>query len=173
MLHPLKVAELMTRRVCCLRVDTPVREAMDMLVQKRISGAPVVDDRAHVLGVLSQVDCLRFLYDELLFDAPDAPVERLMTREVECVSPELSLLQLAERFLTVPYRRFPVIEQGALVGIVTRHDALVAVRRLAWDAQTAGGRQSEHARLVQKGRLANEAEHLVEAQGPALNRWFG
>lgn len=173
MLHHLTVAELMTRRVCCVRPDTPIREAMDLLFKKHISGAPVVDDRQHVLGVISEQDCLRFLYEELIFDSPDAPVDQLMSREVECVGPELTLMQLAERFLAVPFRRFPVTQDDVVVGIVTRHDAVGAVRRLAHEAQTTSGRQSGLEALTRQGRLANDAEDLRELQGPALNRWFG
>ena len=128
-----KAADIMTRKLITLRADANVLDGMRLLVQHRISGAPVVDGGGVLCGILSEFGCLRILaagqfssdsYDEC------ALISDVMSRDVETVRPDIDLYSLAHRFLARPIRRVPVVDNGKLVGLVSRHDVLAGVDRM-------------------------------------------
>ena len=127
--------EIMTRKLVTLRADTPASEAAETLLRRKISGAPVVDEDGVLLGLLSEYDCLRAVASaEYQMDGHDAAetVADLMTRKCITVSPDLDLFGLAHEFVSQRVRRLPVVEEGRLIGQVSRRDALkaaVALRR--------------------------------------------
>ena len=130
--HP-KVAtvrEMMTRKVITLSPEMAAVDAARLLVKNGISGAPVVDSERHLLGLLSEFDCLRAVAaSDYEMDSHDAieQVGELMSREPLTVPPEMDLFTLAHEFVTRKARRFPVVdEEGRVLGQVSRRDALKA-----------------------------------------------
>jgi CBS domain-containing protein len=90
-------------------------EAADILVKKSISGAPVVDEEGHLVGLLSEFDCLRAVASaEYEMDSHDTieTVADLMTKVEDChtVTPDLGLFSLAHDFVRLRVRRLPVVE---------------------------------------------------------------
>lgn len=121
--------DFMTSRVVTLRAELSAFEAAEILLQHAISGAPVVDEEGRLLGLLSEYDCLRAVAAaEYEMDAHDLSktVAELMTRQCHTVSPDLELFGLAHQFVSLRVRRFPVVENGRLLGLVSRRDALRA-----------------------------------------------
>jgi CBS domain-containing protein len=125
--------DFMTSRVVTLPAEMSALEAAEILVQNSISGAPVVDDEDRLLGLLSEYDCLRAVAAaEYEMDAHDLSetVGTLMTRRCHTVSPDLELFGLAHEFVRLRVRRFPVVEDQRLLGLVSRRDALRAALEL-------------------------------------------
>jgi CBS domain-containing protein len=121
------VRELMTRKLVTLRPEMAALDAAELLLKKGISGAPVVDEDSRLLGLLSEYDCLRATSAaDYEMDAHDTIelVGDLMSRECVTVAPEMDLFTLAHEFVARRVRRFPVIENGKLIGQVSRRDAL-------------------------------------------------
>ena len=121
------VREIMTRKLVTLRPDMAALDAAELLLKKGISGAPVVDEDGHLLGLLSEYDCLRATAAaDYEMDSHDAIalVGDLMSRECLTVTPETNLFTLAHEFVSRRVRRFPVVENGKLIGQVSRRDAL-------------------------------------------------
>jgi CBS domain-containing protein len=121
--------DFMTRSLVTLRPEMRVLEAAGILLKHKISGAPVVDGDGNFLGLLSEYDCLRAVSSaEYDLDNHDAVVNvaDLMTREVHSIAPELDLFGIAHEFVTLRVRRLPVVEDGRLIGQVSRRDALRA-----------------------------------------------
>jgi CBS domain-containing protein len=127
--------EIMAGSLVTLRPDMMAVEAAELLLKHQISGAPVVDAEGHLLGLLSEFDLLRAVASsDYEMDAHDAivKVDQLMSRDCHTVSPDMDLFALAHEFVSLRVRRFPVIENGRLIGQVSRRDALraaVAIRR--------------------------------------------
>jgi CBS domain-containing protein len=121
------VRDYMTADVHVLAPSTPIREAVDLLVQKRISGAPVLDESEQLIGVLTEQDCLSLVVKGRDHKPADGVVADFMTRNVESVPPSMDIYFAAGLFLSKPYRRYPVVEHGRLVGVISRHDVLKAV----------------------------------------------
>jgi len=125
--------EIMTTRLITLRPDLPASEAAEILLQNSISGAPVVDSQGALLGLLSEYDCLRAVAASDYEMDPHDGAERvadLMTRACHTVPGEMDLFALAHTFVTLRVRRLPVVENGRLVGQVSRRDALRAAVEL-------------------------------------------
>ena len=135
MLKSIKVRDYMTRHLVTFRSDTDLFTASNRLLEHRISGAPVVDSQGHLIGLLSEGDCLRGILSGAYYEAIGGTVSTYMTTAVETVSPEADIIELSERFLRGRRRRRPVIENGRLVGQISRHDVLRAVKEFAQHEQ--------------------------------------
>jgi CBS domain-containing protein len=101
--------------------------AMRVLLDKRLSGAPVVDRDGQLVGVLSKKDCLAIVYHTAYHQDWGGQVEQYMSRNVETIDADSSILDAAEKFLSSSYRRFPVMRDGRLVGQISRCDLLRAI----------------------------------------------
>ncbi len=121
------VRDVMATRLHTLERETDILDAVDFLLKHGISGAPVVNEDGALVGVLSEKDCLRIVAEGVDCEAPTGTVGDFMTREVETVPPEMDIYYAAGLFLKTPYRRFPVVADGKLVGQVSRCDVLRAV----------------------------------------------
>lgn len=128
-----KASEIMTREVVALHPETRTLDAMRVFVGHRISGAPVVDERWRLVGIVSEYDCLRVLTAGQFDDESqeeDEPVSAIMTREVVSIPPDLDLFSIAHKFLVRRVRRLPVVSDGRVVGMVSRRDVLAGIEKI-------------------------------------------
>ncbi|MEQ5802675.1 CBS domain-containing protein [Halomonas sp. H10-9-1] len=127
---PTIVREIMSRD--CYRVTgkTSVSTLAEGLSRHRLPGVPVVDDHDHLIGFISEQDVMgKVLESAYLNDQPPL-VSDLMRHEVLSVAPTKSITDLAQEMLGNKPKVYPVVEQGRLVGIVTRRDVLNAILRM-------------------------------------------
>ncbi len=123
----LQVHQVMTKQLVTIGPDTPVDEALDLLLRHQISGLPVVDANNILLGVLSERDLLGLLCEGE--GRSDQPVEKFWTTDLITLNENDLLPDVAELFLKHPVRRLPVVdEQGRLIGIVARRDVIRFIR---------------------------------------------
>ena len=121
------VRECMARKLLTLKSDTEILDAVAFLLKHKISGAPVVDNDKHLVGVISEKDCLNLLAKGVRGNVPHGSIAEFMTTEVETISPDMDLYYAAGLFLKRNYRRFPVVEDSVLVGQISRRDILRAI----------------------------------------------
>ena len=126
------VADHMTKNVITLNPDMSIYGAMQILLNNRISGAPVVDDNNELVGVLSEGDCLKEIVRGRYHNGLNITrtVGDHMTTDVTTISPTITILDAAHFFLAQRYRRFPVVENGKLIGLLTQTDLMKAVNGL-------------------------------------------
>jgi CBS domain-containing protein len=117
----------MASQVVTLTPDMEILRAMELLLEKRISGAPVVDEGGRLAGVLSKKDCLKAALNASYHQEWGGNVADYMSRTVETLDANLDLIAAAERFLASHYRRFPVMEDGRMIGQISRADLLRAL----------------------------------------------
>jgi CBS domain-containing protein len=117
----------MTRKPVVFARDTDLLDAVRILVDKRISGAPVIDERGNLVGVLTERDFLKAALVAGYHGEIGGCVGDYMSTDVQAVNAEDSLLDVATRFVETRYRRFPVMEDNRVVGLVARQDVLRAV----------------------------------------------
>jgi CBS domain-containing protein len=123
------VREFMDRHVQTISPEADIMEAVDFLLEKRVTGALVADDKGKLVGILTEFDCLRLLtHGDERAEAPRGKVKDFMTSDVQTIPPTMDIYYCAGLFMNVSFRRFPVVENGRIVGAVTRFDLLRAVR---------------------------------------------
>jgi CBS domain-containing protein len=115
------VRDIMNKRVVGIRPDATLSEAVAILTQQHIGGAPVVTADGAVIGVISELAMIDVVFDS---DARDALVKDYMNAEVHTVHPDDPLSRPAQLFALYSFRRLPVVDDGKLVGIVTRRDLM-------------------------------------------------
>ena len=118
------VADIMATRLITFRPDMNIHEAIRILLDKRISGAPVVDEDGALVGMLSKKDCLKIVFSSQYHDDWGGPVRDYMSAPVETLDADLDLVSAAQAFLDSHFRRFPVVRDGKLVGQISRYDVL-------------------------------------------------
>ncbi|MDH3350213.1 MAG: CBS domain-containing protein [Gammaproteobacteria bacterium] len=125
------VRDYMAGRLVTFKPDMDVLDAIQELLHNRIAGAPVVNDQGELLGMLSELDCLKIALNAGYYGDWGGPVADYMTPDVETVDADMNIIDLAQRFLNSSYRRFPVLRNNRLVGQISRRDVLRALSQLA------------------------------------------
>ncbi|HEX5169132.1 MAG TPA: CBS domain-containing protein [Cyclobacteriaceae bacterium] len=121
--------------IVTFKPDQPIQEVIATIINKKIAGAPVLDDQNRLVGMISEKDCLRLIVDQAYYNMPaeTRKVSDYMTPKVQTLSPKTTILEAAVEFLNSPIRRFPVVENGMIIGQVSRRHIL----RAAQDLQSA------------------------------------
>ncbi len=164
---PKTIRDIMSKKLVTFTPDTDLYEAMATLVKRAISGAPVVSDAGALVGILSEKDCLKVVMQNAFESLPSPTVGLLMTREVISVEADASIMQAAQMFVQKPIRRLPVLDNGRLVGQVSRRDVVKAVVELG-----PGYRwRSKKDDVAQTGLMAGNIAH-DRVVGPETNRRF-
>lgn len=110
--------------------DMEVMAAINQLVKHNLSGAPVVDEHGKIIGLLSEKDCLKVGLTAGYEGVPGGVVKEFMTPKVVTVDADTSLLEIAGMFIGSPFKRYPVMKDGHLVGQISRFDVLRAINDL-------------------------------------------
>jgi CBS domain-containing protein len=140
----MKVRDIMTQNVLTVKKDTSVNEVAKLMGQHDISGVPVVDEAQHVVGIITELDLIlrntqlempRFIevldWGRIPLEWPAHARERMrhmlgthaedvMTKEVRTIGPDEDVERLAEMMVDQRVNPIPVVEQGKLIGIVSR-----------------------------------------------------
>ena len=117
--------DVMTRQVICIRKDTPVFEAIKLMVQNNITGIPVVEDDMTLVGMLSEQDVLRLFHS--YEDEKDGTVSDFMTQPVVHFEEHEPLLDVCYCLRDNSIRRVPVTSNGKVVGVISRSDILKCI----------------------------------------------
>ena len=130
------VADYMTRKLISFRPDQSVMEVMSILIKKKISGGPVVNDKYELVGIISEGDCIKQISESRYYNQPleDVKVEAHMAKNVETLDGNMNVFDAAKKFLESKHRRFPIVENGKLIGQISQKDVLKAA--LALKGQT-------------------------------------
>ncbi|MDQ2768002.1 MAG: CBS domain-containing protein [Gemmatimonadota bacterium] len=129
----LSVREMMTESPRSTRADTLLRDAARDMVRSGIGALPVVDAEGLLVGMLSERELMRHMLSLASINGsiprPQSGVERarrtvrdVMTRQVLCVSPDQPLAEVASLMTNKDVDRVPVVQEGRLVGFLTRGD---------------------------------------------------
>lgn len=122
-----KARDYMSPNPITVTPDTDVHRAMRILRENQITGAPVVDDRGDLVGILAEKDCFKVAFTSSYHREPGGWVSEFMSRDVQTVDADAEIIEVAEMFLKSRYRRFPVLANGGLVGLISRADILRAL----------------------------------------------
>ncbi len=130
----LTVQDLMSRQYHSVSPDTPLSEALRLMVRHRRRGVPVLGDSGEVLGLITEVELLQHFLPQILGpsslqegDRPriqDVEVREVMQRTVMCLSADQLISDALNTLVTASVPLFPVVAEGRLVGILSRTDLI-------------------------------------------------
>lgn len=127
MLASLKVKDYMGRSNFTFTKDMDVLRAIHMLIEHKISGAPVIDEHSNLVGFLSEKDCMKVALNAGYHGECGGRVAEFMSNEVRTIDANTPIIELAEFFLNSAFRRYPVVDENRLVGAISRRDVLRAL----------------------------------------------
>lgn len=134
MLRSVKAQDYMCEALITFKPETDLFEAINALVDNRITGAPVIDNRGNLVGLLSEADCLRAIltltYHE---EEMGGVVGDYMVEEVHTINYDADIIAVAKEFINNGRRRLPVLRDGKVIGQISRRDILRAVENFAQD----------------------------------------
>lgn len=131
----IKVCDYMTRKLITFKPEQSVLDVMNHLIKHKISGGPVVNDQNELLGIISEGDCIKQISESRYYNMPmeSMQVEEHMVRNVETIDGNMNVFDAANKFLESKHRRFPIIENGKLIGQISQKDILKAALELNGD----------------------------------------
>jgi CBS domain-containing protein len=135
--HKLLAArDIMSAPGIVLRPEMNLFKAIPIMVKNNITGCPVTDSSARLLGILSELDCMKVLASDA-FHADDYTsdilVGKYMTTDVLTVAPDVGIFRIANLFFEHTLRRIPVLEEDRLIGQISRREVLKGIQRMRND----------------------------------------
>lgn len=128
----LPISEIMTKNIVRINLNDELTTAESLFKKNHIRHLPVLE-KDHIVGILSYTDLLRISFADAVDDNGEGvettvydmfTIEQVMTKKVVSVSPETSLQEVGNIFLTHEFHALPVVKDGNLVGIVTTTDVI-------------------------------------------------
>ena len=136
------ITKYMARDLITFKRDTEINNVIDTLLEKNISGAPVLNDNNEIIGLIDDKDCLNVIVDSLYYDSPVRKriVDTYMTDIYKTISIDSDIVDVANEFLKSNFKRFLIVnDKGKLMGQISRIDILKAIQtvnRTNWHKQT-------------------------------------
>ena len=126
------VGDYMSKKLITFKPEQHMDEVVNSLLKNRISGAPVVNDEGELIGVISEGDCMKEVVRGKYNNMPtlSGTVADHMSTNVISTSPETNIFDMANKFLELRIRRFPVVDLGKLVGQISQKDVMRAVHSM-------------------------------------------
>ena len=126
MLAKITVADYMAKRLVTLNKDNNVIDAIKKLLDHKITCAPVIDSKGHLIGMFSEKDGMKAFLESIYNQGMSGKVSEYMTTDTFKIDAQASIVDLAEKFHKSSVRSFPVFQDGELVGVISRVDVLRA-----------------------------------------------
>lgn len=128
MLKSVEARRYMTVKPVTLSPDTNIVTAINTLIDNKVSGATVVDAENNVVGVISEMDCLKAMLDGGYYDEVNGTVGDYMTTDIETISADATIIDVAQRLIEHKRRRLPIVENGKFVGQYSARSILQAIK---------------------------------------------
>lgn len=187
-------ADVMVKDVVSVGPEAAVREVASLMLERRISGVPVVDENRHVLGIVSEGDLIRrpeietdripegwlglFLSDEQrarnFVKSHGRKAREVMSQPVICVGPDTPLAGIVRLMERHRIKRVAVVEQGRLAGLVTRTDLLRAMLAHQDSSPAPSGDEALRARvatMLEGEAWASSAMVFVRVEQGVAHLW--
>lgn len=133
-----RVCDFMSKSLTTFKPNQSIPEVINILIANKISGGPVVNEKYELVGIISEGDCIKQLSDSQYYNMPieNIKVENCMIKDVETIDGETTIFDAAKKFLTAKRRRFPILKDKVLVGLISQKDILKAsmiMKSQTWD----------------------------------------
>lgn len=132
----LAIRDIMSHTVWSVSPDQSAREAVDLMVRRRVNALPVVGEKGEVLGMVTDRELMSALLPQIprAGDEAESPnrgatlddtrIRDIMSRSVLCIAEEMGLNEVATMMINKNVEQVPVVSEGSLRGILTRSDII-------------------------------------------------
>lgn len=127
-----KASDVARRMVITVRPDTPIYEAIRLMANRNLTALPVVDAELNLLGILSEKDVLRLLYETA--DRAEQTVADYMSANVPKLSMDASLIDVCDQLMDSSTRIVPLTKDGKLCAMASRSDLIQGILRVKGQA---------------------------------------
>jgi CBS domain-containing protein len=115
------IRQVMNSHVTSLSAEAAVEQAVEILTQTHISSLPVVGSAGQLVGMISEMALFDVVFDESI---KSQSISNYMTADAQTVHPDEPLTRAAQLFALYTFRLLPVVENGKLIGTITRRDLM-------------------------------------------------
>jgi len=133
----LTVADCMVPARLTITPETTIPQAVEKMLEHQVIGAPVIDEHKHVLGYVSEQDCLRYMISDSYYSDQRELISDIMKPDVLFAEPTMSIVDLAQMMCGNKPKKYPVCEEGKLVGVVGRTHVLKALLKASKEPSNA------------------------------------
>lgn len=136
---PITVSDYMSTKLITFKSEDSIETVIDALIKHRISGGPVVNSNNELVGIISEGDCIKQISESRYHNLPmeNDTVEKCMIKNVETIDGNMNIFDAANKFLESKHRRFPIVENGKLIGQISQKDILkaaIALKGHTWNS---------------------------------------
>lgn len=131
--EPILVSDYMTKNLITFKENQSIEDVIDSLITNKISGGPVINDKNELVGIISEGDCIKQISESRYYNLPidkNNTVGKAMAKHVETIDGNMNIFDAANKFLESKRRRFPITENGKLIGQISQKDVLKAAMKL-------------------------------------------
>lgn len=129
MLRKITIRDYMAASLVTFTPDLDIQDAINQLVTKKISGAPVIDQHGNLVGTLSERNCMQVALNTSYHNQMGGKVKEFMSTEFKTIHADMSIVELAELFHKESARRYVVVnDENTLVGQISLRDVLRALQ---------------------------------------------
>jgi len=123
------VSDYMTTNLITFKAEDSLDHVIAQLIANKISGGPVVNDKNELIGIISETDCIKHISESKYYNMPsdtNNTVGKYMVTDVDIIDKNMNIFDAAFKFISSRRRRFPVIDNGKLIGQLSQKDVLKA-----------------------------------------------
>ena len=121
------VRDYMKPLVVSFSPNTGIEQVVEQLVNHNQLGAPVLDENKHMVGFITQQDCIKQILNDSYYSQDHQVAIDIMRGNPIHIAPDLDIMKLAENMLSRRPKLYPVVEDGQVIGMITRADVLRAL----------------------------------------------
>lgn len=126
-MHSILVRDYMQPAPLAFSADTNLLQVVQQLLATKSTGAPVIDLNRRVIGFISEQDCIKEILQGAFYCEDPPRADSVMSTQVLSFSPTTSIVEVAQTMIVKHPKNYPVVEDGLLVGMITRKDVLTAL----------------------------------------------
>lgn len=127
------VSDYMTTKLITFKAEDSLDHVISQLIKYKISGGPVVNDKNELVGIISETDCIKHISESKYYNMPSDRnniVGKYMVTDVDTIDRDMNIFDAAFKFLSSRRRRFPVCDNGKLIGQLSQKDVLKAALKV-------------------------------------------
>ena len=130
MLTSFEADDFMSENPVTFTPDTDIFDAIHIFLQRKVSGATVLNQHNEVVGVISELDCLKAIINQGYYHEGGAGLVKdyMTTGKLDYMDPHVSIIDAAQTMLTTHHRRMPVLVNGKFAGQISARSILQAFK---------------------------------------------